>query len=120
MIPIGARVKDLQERFGVRDGQFNDPNRYQNLNWYFSSDDKTINTDADEWFCFGDILDSDIPRIMSILSFGEAVILGWKDMPRNVKQDEFFGDGGGVRMVIKPEGVVYDGRRDYPQKFEGL
>lgn len=119
MLPTEARIKELQQRFGVANGRFFGYQfRFKNLNWYLGRGE--INSEKDEWFCFGDIQDEDVPRLQEALEPEEFLILGWKDLGRDMKHDDFFGDGGKVSMVIAKDGVVFDRRRDYPQQFEGL
>lgn len=120
MFPTEQRTKELRERFGVSNGQFWGYYRFKNLNWYLSQDDAFMTTERDEWFCFGDIRDDDPARLMALLEPNEALVLGWKDMGPDVKKDDFFNDGGGVWIIIKKDGVLFDCRRDHPQKFEGI
>lgn len=99
-------------RFDVHNGQFFGENRYKNLNWYIGPFAGITDRRLLSWFCFGDIREEDLARLSEKLHPSEALVLGWKDLPPNHFEDDFFGDGGGIRMVIASEGVIFDIRRD--------
>lgn len=111
MLPTRERIADLQARFNVSNGRVLDPNRYKNLNWYIRKG-PVNRVEPGEWFCYGDVNNADIIVLSQKLRDGEVIIMGWKDMPKNVFLDEFSRDGGGVRLVITKAGVVYDSIRD--------
>jgi hypothetical protein len=71
---------ELQKRFGVTSGQVHSQYHYKNLNWYYAPDvSSDISIDFD-WFCYGDVSIGDIRRVVSLLTLGEVVMLGWKDL----------------------------------------
>lgn len=107
MYPREARLKELRARFGVQNGQFFAYYEFKNLNWYLADKDEENMVKA-EWFCFGDIREEDMERLPSLLREGEKLILGWKDLGPDTREKTFFGDGGGVWLVIEPEGVTFD------------
>lgn len=117
MYPTETRIKELQERFGVHNGRFFGYYRFKNLNWYFTTMEitsKTLieNIDKPEWFCYGDVTEEDAARLQKLLNPGEALIMGWKELPPDEKFDPFFKDGNGIWMIITSEGVKFDFRRD--------
>jgi len=73
--------KQLQERFGLSDGRFFAYYRYKNLNWHLAKVEDPKGPMDVEWICYGDVTNEDIHRIMPLLEPGEALYLGWKDMP---------------------------------------
>lgn len=118
MYPTQERIKELQWLFGVHSGQFWGQYRFKNLNWYLVKDGKLASKGEGEWFCYGDIRDEDVPRLQGVLQEGERLVLGWKDMGPDTYTDEIRGFGGGIWMIIRHDRIVYDCRRDHPQKFE--
>jgi hypothetical protein len=66
----------------------------------------------DEWFCFGDIRDEDIPKLQETLEHNEFLTLGWKDLNPDVKFDDIFRQGGGAWLVIGKDEILFDVRRD--------
>lgn len=108
MYPTEGRIRELQERFSVHNGQFWGHYRFKNLNWYLGKDHGP--TDNEEWFCYGDVRDEDVSRLQELLVDNEILTLGWKDLGANQKYHDMFGDGGGIWLVITKEGVQYDKR----------
>lgn len=94
------RMRELRDRFDIQSGGMRTPYRYKNLNWYMN----------DQWFCFSDIGEEDIDRIVAELKEGEVLTLGWKDMQPHQKMHEMFGDGGGLWLILAHDGVLYDVR----------
>ena len=121
MYPGQQRINELRERFGVKNGQFWGYYRFKNLNWYLCQDDTDVmDMTKNDWFLFGDVRDEHIPVLMACLEPNETLILGWKDLSPDLQQDQFFSSGGGIWLVVKKDGVVFDKRRDHPQDFEGF
>lgn len=104
MYPTESRIKELRERFGVLNGRFFAHYKYKNLNWYLA--DSSTSSENDEWFCFGDIRDEDIPHLQALLGEGERLVLGWKDLGPNQKFEKFFGIGGGIWLIISKTRVM--------------
>lgn len=94
------RAVELRTRFGVSNGRFFGYHRYKNLNWYLN----------DDWFCYGDVRDEDIPELVDELKEGEVLELGWKELPTDQRDDNFFGDGGGLWLKLNHEQVLFDRR----------
>jgi hypothetical protein len=107
MYPTEERIKELRERFGVHNGQYWGYYRFKNLNWYLGDGIMTPG-EKDEWFCYGDIRDEDIPRLAALLNPGEILTLGWKELGPDQKEDKFFGTGHDVWLVITCDGAQYD------------
>jgi hypothetical protein len=111
MYPGQTRIKELRARFKIHNGQVLTPYKYKNLNWYLAKDVVNRN-DPGEWFNFGDVDEILISLLPKRLQPGEFLVLGWKDLGPNDLQDDTFGNGGGVWLVISPSGILYDVRRD--------
>ena len=121
MLPTETRIKELRERFGVWNGQFWAFWKYKNLNWYlvkFSEEDD-VDVDDGEWFNYGDIRDEDVDRLAKLLNPGEALVLGWKELGPNVHKDDFFGNGGGIWLIITTGGARYDVTKHGKQLLNG-
>lgn len=112
MLPTESRIKELRERFGVWNGQFWGYYKYKNLNWYLVNYKDNFNNISDvtdgEWFNYGDIREEDIDRLKNLLKTGEALILGWKELGPDVRQDKFFGNGGDIWLIITTGGIRFD------------
>jgi hypothetical protein len=106
------RIRELRERFSVTNGQFFAEMRFKNLNWYFTNGNTVNRNEPGEWFCYGDIRDEDVARLMKELKDGELLVLGWKDR----QADAYKNRDGEPAIAIANAGVVYDVRRDGPIK----
>jgi len=111
MFPGNQRVQEIRDRFRISNGRVMSDYRYKNLNWYLGKD-KVNHINPGEWFLFGDIDETDIIRFGGMLEEGEILILGWKDMGPDQRQDSVFRDGGGLWLAFTKDGVIYDLRND--------
>lgn len=111
MLPTQERIKELQTRFDVTNGQFFGEYRFKNLNWYLGDGIMTP-AEKDEWFNYGDIREEDIPRVQALLVPGEILTLGWKELGPDKKDDPVFRNGFGVWLVITCDGVQFDVREN--------